>query len=150
MRLDKLIPTHNYLRNPNAVLDIMDKVRREEFDNNEVCMIFLIGDYTYIGNGHHRLKSFYSLGYIDTDELPFPVQFKNFSFSDLMSVNFTAEYVTPYNCKLECRKPDFYSFKQRVMNIYRNWDEIEALTYIVNNYNVYKEPRQIGLLEELS
>src|SRR5689334_5392952 len=114
MRLDELIPTHNYLRQPQSVLSILDELRKETFLSKELCIIYKIGNRHFIGNGHHRLKSAYLCGFSDIEDLPWSCTIKEFKLSDFMSINFTLNYVTPYNPILQCRKAEFFTFKNKV------------------------------------
>lgn len=150
MKLHSLIPTHNYLRDPGKIPNIMADIANNRFENNEPCVVFKINNEYYIWNGHHRLKATHLMGFTDTMELPFEVVYKTMKLEELMSVNFAASYVTPFDPRFECRKPEFFAFKQRVMYIFKEWDFQEALYFITERHSQYAEPRDIYTLEELS
>jgi hypothetical protein len=149
MILTSLVPTHNTLRKPTKVISIMEAIDNYQFENKEPCTIVRVNDVNYIWNGHHRLKSLYLLG-IDIDRSPFPIEIKTMKYEELVSINFAVGYVTPFCPVSYCRKPEFFVFKKRVMNIFREWGFQDAIDYISNRYSEYAEPRTVHSLEELS
>jgi hypothetical protein len=150
MLLDKLIPTHNSLREPLKVTNIMEAIKNGSFENKEPCVIFKVGQANYIWNGHHRLVAASLLDYLDTDQLPFPIEVKEWKYEELVSINFAVGYVTPFDPAHYCRTPNFFTFKKRIMNVFREWSFQDALYFISERFSDYAEPRRIYSLKELS
>ena len=149
MILTSLVPTHNRLREPVKVVHIMNAITGGTFENKEPCVIIKVDEVNYIWNGHHRLKACQLLG-LDVDKLPFPIEIKTMKIEELVSINFLVGYVTPFDPKRYCRKPEFFVFKKRVMNTFREWGFSEALYQISDRFSEYAESRTVYNLAEIS
>lgn len=137
----QLIPTHNKLRDIWTFKRFVRQFKRgvdiEKF--GQIPVVITEDNCCYVWDGHHRLAAMSYLGL----RIPLSVITPyHYTYKQLMEINFTKGYVTPFNPKTECRL-SFHEFKDSVLKMYKNKHEQDVLDYIWNNENLYKEGRDI-------
>ena len=116
--INKLIPTHNRLRNRSTVdkfLSNVDFLHKAMSNKTDKVMILDIDDKLYVHNGHHRLVA-YSIIYdsIDSELL----NITKYTIEQMLSIDLNVGWVTPYDPEFFCRIPNFKDLKAKIIKTY--------------------------------
>lgn len=132
-----VIPTQNELRYP---------VHKSDFRYDGITLVQTEDSKLYLWNGHHRCISMLKAGISYLESWQFKIT--QFTYEQLLTINYDVEYYTPFDPRIECRK-DFLEFKRRCNDIYDQFGFADLFRFIKKNENLYKEERKISNLEEL-
>lgn len=151
MDITNLIPTHNTLRNMDTLKFFIEKVQ-EDYGFGIIRLVETEDGKLYIWDGHHKLVAHYLCGKDDLPDYMFDIQQR--TYASVQSINFESEFVTPFDLRGECRKPEFFIFKNSVLEEYYNMSYEVALLHIVSELNLinsaYKELRDVSSLKDLA
>lgn len=148
--LETIIPTHNKIRNYKSVQYFRSIFELGQIDNRQIWPVNLTrteDSKLYLWNGCHRVVAYYLAGFREISEEY--ISILDMKYSDIYSVNFTKGFVTPFDPRKECRKAEFFIYKEVVMNILENTGYYCAMDYIVRNHGEYCEKRKINSIKEL-
>jgi hypothetical protein len=156
--ISKLIPTHNKLRNIDTFNYFKSIFRNPEYEGPEYCwirddilsIVKTEDDKFYLWNGHHQICAAYDSGLRYIPDGFYKITER--TYEQVMSINFDAEYVTPFNMINECRISDFKSYKDEVIRLLkylRGFEKNVLEPYIFTNPQRYKEPRAINSIKEI-
>lgn len=143
---NNIIVTHNSLRNLDTFVSITNSFQDGTNVTNRIVIITTEDDVNYLVDGHHTVTAAMNAG------VQFPkhlVKQERYSYLELNSHNIPIGYVTPYNPKIEVRKPDFKWFKQAILNIYNSGKPDWAVDCIHRYRKSYIETRKIQTIEQL-
>lgn len=163
MNLYNLIVSHNELRSLDELKSIiqflisrngkviLDKATIEEHSGigsyRPIKIVRFPDGVHMIHDGHHRCVALLAVGI----HLITPAEYilEDKTYESYMQVNHPV-YITPFDPKLEVRKPDFYAWKRQVKLMCDLHGVQESINYIWANRNEYAEPRRVWSLKGMS
>ncbi len=149
---DMLIPTHNLLRSMDSFFKIKEIICSDESQTifQKPIKVLSIEDKFYLNDGHHRVcaASFSRAAFSN-----FKVNVETYTYEQLMEINFSCGWVTPYNPRTHVRTNNCRWFKDAVLNIKAGSSEYatEWAISAIRNYGpkAYMEERKIWTIQEL-
>jgi len=160
LELDNLIVTHNALRNPSAINNILknenviELIKRKPIPIMKIQQIRFYKPYDmyFIRDGHHCLISYYHFKLISN--LPLQIEDDGYTieertFSELWTPNPDVGWVTPFNPITHVRKPNFISYKKRIMELRQSEPTVDLYPLILSSTEEYSEIREVFTLKDL-
>lgn len=141
IKLDELIPTHNNLRNPKLIFELLEAL--DQGAKIEPIILKALDDgSTYIHDGLHRSCAYWLYG---VRELPsdYYVLKHQYTYEMFSQPNIHVGWFTPYDLKTECRIPNFKDWKDTISNLMKTTSETGVNKFILSNSHKYKEPRRV-------
>lgn len=99
----------------------------------------------YIRDGHRRLCAAFLAGAGSLLDCEYRIE--DMSYQDYMTANPLKGWYTPFDPRIECRLPDFFAYKNRMIASYN--DGFDVSHQIYNSKKEYLEPRKVNSLEQL-
>lgn len=101
----------------------------------------------YIHDGHHRVLSMMLAGrkYISKEEY----NLKDWEYEEYLEVNFSNNWLTPFDPRVEVRFSEFFNFKNRVWGIYNNQSPQHAYHLIKTKSELYKTKREVYHIRDI-
>lgn len=160
LKLDSLIPTHNELRNPNKLPELVESFSVENLLKKYKVPIMRIEQprfgepyhMHFIRDKHHALTAYYHFKV--TNLLPLVLfddeyTIEEFTFTDIWTANVDVGWVTPFNPVTHVRKPDFFKYKEAILKSYKASNNQDINTLIKESFENYAEPRTVLTLKDL-
>lgn len=160
IELANLIVTHNTLRNPavvNEILknnDMLNLLKSKPVPIMKIQQIRFYKPYDmyFIRDGHHCLVSYYHFKLIN--HLPLQIENDEYTiedrtFNELWTPNPKVGWVTPFHPMTHVRKPNFLSYKKRIMELQKAEPTVDLYPLILSSTEEYIEPREIFTLKDL-
>lgn len=160
MDLDSLLVTHNSLRNPDKINELL---KLDNIDNilvnhkipimripqmrffREVNLYFIRDcHHACVASLHHRLTNDKPLT-LNEDEYTI----EDYTFTDIWTANPEVGWVTPFNPITHVRKSNFYQYKTKVMQYLKEFPETDYNTLIKECFDEYAEPREVLTVKDL-
>lgn len=118
--------------------DILDRYNQYLGSNLIIINRFEDGR-LFLHDGHHRVSSIYLSGERDFlyDE---EIQYIDYKYANFVKPNFKNGWYTPFDPRTHVRIPDFFKFKEHVMQMAAH-DPNTAIEYIFDNQDSYLLPR---------
>lgn len=125
IKLQDLMPTHNNLRSPQSIPYFRQLAKSGLVSG---IKLFECGDNRiYIHDGHHRLVGKWLEGRWTLK--PHEYTLFSCSYEYYMWFNFEAGWVTPFDPRIEVRVPNFFSYKDKVIDIFKKSGTTAAIQY---------------------
>ena len=164
MKIDQLIVTHNYLRHKEDLHEMIQYVAdgglwTAEFLKkyskskglNRVSPLIQLSRFedgaVYLHDGHHRVVSTLLAGRSILDSTEY--QITEWTYPDYLEISHTNGWYTPFDPRSHTRIPDFTKFKKQAKERFLI-DPVEAEKWILNNQNLYCEPRKYKFIPEFT
>lgn len=158
MFINTLIPLHNTIRNPKRVKEfehrlrmghilrgietpiVISKIEESKLLSTYDGQFYVKENRYYIHDGHHRIYAAWLCGIKELMSCEYTMQDMSYQlYQDLAPA---VGWVTPLDIRTHVRRPDFYAFKNRALEIYNEGSSHDKFTEYVENYvDMYLEPR---------
>jgi hypothetical protein len=111
----------------------------------------------YVRDGHHRICAAIIVGMKTLWDDEYEIE--DYCYEDYLTPNFSNGFFTPFDPRTQCRLPNFFDFKDQVLDLYN--DEKMNVDYpnpgnfshvydfIEINSSKYREPRRIKSFVDL-
>jgi len=101
-----------------------------------------------VHDGHHRCVATYLASRNELHNEEYAI--KDWRYEDYTVIEFKNCWVTPFDPRIECRLANFWPFKQKVLQIYKDEGEEKAIWWIKNNKEQYCHQRTINTVPDLA
>lgn len=164
MNISQLWVTHNHLRHKENLYEMVryvaggglwTKEYLEEYSRvqglDRVSPLIQLSRFddgkVFLHDGHHRVVSTYMAGRHIL--LPEEYQITDWRYPDYLEINHGNGWYTPFDPRIHTRTPDFAKFKKLAREKFLV-DPVEAENWIIENSNLYREPRRYKSVVELA
>lgn len=143
MDIDYLIPTQSGLRDYDLLTHLIKHVKAGrlfyQIDNKPLIQIVEFEDgFKYIRDGHHRIAAKYIAGWSFLDDTEY--QITKMTYNMFETINFDAGWVTPFDPRIEVRRPDFFTFKKAIISL-NELNQEDLMYMLMERRNLYIEKR---------
>jgi hypothetical protein len=136
-----IVPTHNRLRSKNNLIYFLDRFKSGKgyMDRKKKCHICFVDGVYYLTDGHHETVAAYLTDCLDFSQYSTEI----FTLSQMLEYNHPI-WMTPFNPHLECRVPDYWEYKEKLLSVGGNVADMLKMS------SLYKEPRVVNSLAQLA
>lgn len=164
MKIDQLMVTHNHLRHKENLHEMVQYVANgglwtaeflKKFSESKglsrVSPLIQLSRFedgvVYLHDGHHRAVSTFLAGRYTLD--PAEYQITEWTYPEYLEISHANGWYTPFDPRIHTRTPDFAKFKKQAKEKFLI-DPIEAEKWILDNQNLYREPRKYKFVSEFA